>query len=101
MKWRPTPESRRIVARRLDGDRWVDTPMKDLHPGDIFRCVFPDGTVIHPCTHEPDDVVVCKVTDLPIKNINNQIGSIMGAEGYGVPIELYESMDDLNKRGLS
>lgn len=101
MKWRPTPDSILIKARKLAGDEWVTIEMKDLRPGDIFRAIAPDGGVIHPVTGEPDDVVVALVTDHPIRNDLNQIGSILGARGYGVPIEVFPSMDELKRKGLS
>lgn len=101
MKWRPTPEKILIKARKLAGDGWVDVLMQDLQPGDVFRAIGPDGDVIHPCSGESDDQVVALVTDYPIKNYNNQIGSLLGAQGYGVPIEVFPSIDELNRKGLS
>lgn len=101
MKWRPTPEKILIKARKMVDDGWVDVLMQDLQPGDIFRAIGPDGDAIHPCSCEPDDLVVALVTDHPIKNHNNQIGSLFGAQGYGVPIEVFSSMDELKRKGLS
>ena len=101
MKWRPTPEKILIKARKLAGDGWVDVLMQDLLPGDVFRAIAPDGEVVHPVSGEPDDKVVALVTDHPIKNYNNQIGSLLGAQGYGVPIEVFESMGELKRKGLS
>lgn len=101
MKWRPTPEKQRITARKFAGDAWVDIRMEDLQPGDIFRAVSPSGDLIDPCSGEGDRDAVSLVTDWPIKNYNNQIGSLLGAQGYGVPIERFESMDELKRKGLS
>lgn len=100
MKWRPVPEGRRITARKLVGDAWTDVQMADLEPGDIFRAVSPSGDLIDPVTGEGDRDVVARVADWPIKNYNNQIGSLLGAVGYGVPIELFESIDELKRKGL-
>ncbi len=101
MKWRPTPEKILIKARKLAGDGWVDVLMQDLEPGDVFRAIAPDGGIIHPCSGEPDAEVISFVTDYPIRNYNNQIGSLLGAQGYGVPIEVFASMDELKRKGLS
>jgi len=101
VRWRRTPERILIRARKLAGDGWIDIEMSDLLPGDVFRAVAPDGEVIHPVSGEPDGDVIALVTDFPIKNYNNQIGSLLGAQGYGVPIEVYPSMDELNRKGLS
>lgn len=101
MKWRPTPAKRLLTAKVYAGDGWIDRQMSDLEPGDIFRVASPSGELVNPLTNEPDDKVVALVTDYPIKNYNNQIGSLLGAEGYGVPIELFESFDDLKRKGLS
>jgi hypothetical protein len=101
MAWRPTPESQRIMARKLAGDSWVDVRMEDLRPGDVFKAVSPTGELIDPCSGEPDDEVIALVTDYPIKNHNNQIGSLLGERGYGVPIDLFPSMDELKRKGLS
>lgn len=101
MAWKPVAPENKITARKYVGDAWVDVEMKDLLPGDIFKAVDPRGEVIDPCTNEPDDDVVALVTGYPIRNDNNQIGSLMGEVGYGVPVEVFESMSDLQKRGLS
>lgn len=102
MKWKPTPKEYRITARRLIGETWEDCQLVDLRPGDIFRSVSPfTGEFIHPDTHEPDDACIARVNDLPIRNDNNCNGSLLGAVGYGVPIDLYASMDDLKRKGLS
>ncbi len=100
MAWKPVPAKNLVTARKLAGDGWVDIEMKDLQPGDVFRAVF-RGEVIHPETHEPDDEAVALVTDHPIKNVDNQIGSLLGAVGWGVPIHVFESMDELKRKGLS
>jgi hypothetical protein len=101
VKWRPTPEKQRITARKFVGDAWIDCRMEDLQPGDIFRAVAPGGDLVDPCTNEPDEDAVALVIDWPIKNYNNQIGSLLGARGYGVPIDLFPSMDELKRKGLS
>lgn len=101
MKWRPTPERIRITARVLVGDSWDDRRMEDLQPGDIFRAVSPNGQFINPATHEIDNSCVARVADYPIKNYNNQIGPVLGAQGYGVPIDVYRSMAELKRKGLS
>lgn len=101
MKWRPTPKSQLITARRLVGKTWEDCLMQELQPGDIFRSVLPDGTIINPASEEADEVCVARVCDFPIRNDNNQIGSLNGAEGYGVPIEVFDSIEVLNRKGLS
>ena len=101
MKWHPTRPGNKITARKFVGDSWIDMEMKDLIPGDIFRAVSPSGELIHPVTHEPDDDAVALVTDYPTKNDLNQTGSLLGAVGYGVPIEAFDSMEELKHRGLS
>lgn len=100
-RWRPTPPDITITARKLAGDGWVEIAMKDLAPGDIFRAVGPDGDLINPCTHEPDADCIARVLDYPIKNDMNQCGSLLGAQGYGVPVDVYASMDELRRKGLS
>jgi hypothetical protein len=102
MKWRRTPKEYLITALRLVGETWESCLLEELQPGDIFRAVSPfTGDFIHPETHEPDDACIARVNDLPIRNDNNRNGSLLGAVGYGVPIQLYESMDDLKRKGLS
>lgn len=101
MKWRPTPKSRLITALRRIGETWEACLMAELQPGDIFRAVDANGNTINPATHELDDDCVARVHDFPIRNDNNCNGSIFGAEGYGVPMELFRSIDDLKRRGLS
>lgn len=101
MKWQPTPKSRLITACKLIGETWEACPMEDLQPGDIFRAISPDGVTINPVTHEPDENCIARVFEHPIRNYNNQNGSAWGAEGYGVPMELFASFEDLNRRGLS
>jgi hypothetical protein len=100
MAWCPTPKSLLIKARKLADNGWVECEVKDLRPGDVFRAVFLD-TYLNPLTHEPDDDVVALVTDFPVKNVNNCNGSLMGEVGWGVPLELFESMDALKRKGLS
>lgn len=102
MNWKPCPKEYRITARRLVGNTWEDCDLVELKPGDIFRAVSPHtGQYIHPDTHEPDDACIARVNDLPIRNDNNQLGSLLGAVGYGVPITLFASTDDLKRKGLS
>lgn len=101
MTWRPTPDAQLIMARRLVDERWIECLMQELRPGDIFRAVSPDGDLIDPATGEPDENMVALVTGHPIKNYNNQIGSLMGEQGYGVPIDVFASMDELKRKGLS
>lgn len=98
MAWRPTKPEEKILARKLDGQT---CEFKDLRPGDVFHAIAADGHAIHPHTEEPDDEAVARVTGYPIQNVDNCNGSLLGAVGWGVPIEVYPSMDELKRKGLS
>lgn len=100
MRWRPTPPKDLITARRMVGDSWEACRFEELRPGDVFRAVGPCGCFVNPSTGEVDEACIALVADHPIKNDMGQTGQAAG-RGYGVPIDLFASMVELQRKGLS
>lgn len=99
MKWHPTPKANLITARRMSGDSWEACRLEDLRPGDVFRAVAPDGTFVNPTTGEEDEACIARVVDAPRKM--DPLGSDGQWHGYGVPIDLFPSIEELKRKGLS
>jgi hypothetical protein len=90
-KWKPTPQSRLIHAKRYDPKtgEWMECAYADLKAGDIFRSFASDGTPIDPYTFEPtddDDVVAFAHADAMKNRYRN--------EGFAVEIST-GSLDEI------
>ncbi len=99
MKWRPTPEAELITARRMVGDGWEPCRFEELQPGDVFRAIAPDGSFVNPTTGLEDEACIALVLDPPRKL--DPLGSDGQWYGYGVPIDLFPSVEELKRKGLS
>ena len=105
-KWRgPTPERRRVRARRLNVETgvWEPCEYRDLRRGDIFRAFAPDGMQLDPglvgeegiSAEEPDDSMASLCLGDAMKDVRTR------GEGYCVEVLTAPLGELLDKRAMN